>query len=59
MFNRILNISLENQTSALIIQISGLLKPLMTNVPRHIEISQLICNANQLTGFNMIGKIAR
>ena len=24
---------------------------LMTNVPHHIETSQLICSANQLTGF--------
>ena len=27
--------------------------PLRTNVPHHIETSQLICNANQLTGFYM------
>ena len=25
----------------------------MTNVPHHIETSQMICNANQLTGFYM------
>ena len=29
--------------------------PLTTSVPRHIETSQLICNANQLTGFSMMG----
>ena len=29
----------------------------MTNVPHHIEISQLICNANQLTGVYMMGNI--
>ena len=31
--------------------------PLTTNVPHHIETSQLICNANQLTGFYMIWKL--
>ena len=35
------------------------LNPLMTNVPHHIETSQLICNANQLTGFYMMGNIGR
>ena len=29
--------------------------PLTTNVPHHIETSQLICIANQLTGFYMRG----
>ena len=33
--------------------------PLTTNVPHHIEASQLICNANQLNGFYMIGNIGR
>ena len=28
--------------------------PLTTNVPHHIETSQLICSANQLTGFYMM-----
>ena len=32
---------------------------LTTNVPYHIETSQLICNANQLTGFYMMGNIGR
>ena len=32
---------------------------LTTNVPHHIETSQLICNANQLTGFYMMGNIGR
>ena len=32
---------------------------LETNVPYHIETSQLICNANELTGFYMMGKIGR
>ena len=36
-----------------------LLNPLMTNVPLHIETSQLICIANQLTGFYMMGNIGR
>ena len=31
--------------------------PLMTNVPHHIETSQLICIANQLTGFYRMGNI--
>ena len=33
------------------------LKLLMTNIPCHIETSQLICSANQLTGFYMIENI--
>ena len=33
------------------------LNPLMTNVPHHIETSQLIWIANQLTGFYMMGNI--
>ena len=33
--------------------------PLTTNVPLHIETSQLICNANQLTGFYMKRDIGR
>ena len=35
------------------------LNPLTTSVPHHIETSQLICNANQLTGFYMMGNIGR
>ena len=31
--------------------------PLTTNVPHHIETSQLIFNPNQLTGFYMMGNI--
>ena len=31
--------------------------PLSTNVLLHIETSQLICTANQLTGFYMMGNI--
>ena len=33
--------------------------PLTTNVPHHIETSQLICNVNQLTGFYMMGNTGR
>ena len=33
--------------------------PLTANVPHHIETSQLICNANQLTGFYMMMNIIR
>ena len=33
--------------------------PLTTNVPHHAETIQLICNANQLTGFYMMGNIDR
>ena len=35
------------------------LNPLTTNVPHHIETSQLIYSANQLPGFDMIGNIGR
>ena len=31
----------------------------MANVPHHIENSQLICNANQLNGFCVMGNIGR
>ena len=33
--------------------------PLTANVPHYIEISQLICIADQLTGFYMMGNIGR
>ena len=33
--------------------------PLTTSDPHHKETSQLICNANQLTGFYMMGDIDR
>ena len=32
---------------------------LTTNVPHHIEISQLTCNANQLTDFYLMGNTGR
>ena len=32
---------------------------LTTNVPHHIETNQLICNANQLIDFYMMGNIGR
>ena len=34
---------------------ANLVNPLTTNVPHHIDTSQLISNANQLTGFDMMG----
>ena len=33
----------------------GLVNPLTTDVPNDIEISQVICIINQLTGFYMMG----
>ena len=36
-----------------------LFNPLTTNVPHHIEISQLTCITNQLTGFYMMENIGR
>ena len=35
------------------------LNQLMTNAPHHIETSQSICNANQLTGFYVTENIGR
>ena len=35
------------------------LNPLMTDVRRHIDTSQLICIANQLNGFYMMRNIGR
>ena len=35
------------------------INPLTTNVPYHIETSQLIRNANQLTGLYMMRNIGR
>ena len=35
------------------------INPLTTNVPHQIETSQLICIANQLTGFYLMGNIGR
>ena len=37
----------------------GVFNPLTTNVPHHVETSQLICNINQLTGFYIMGNIGR
>ena len=36
-----------------------ILNLLMTSVPHHIETSQLICSANQLTGFYIMGNTGR
>ena len=38
---------------------SVLINSLTTNAPHDIEISQLICIANQLTGFYMMENIGR
>ena len=35
------------------------INPLTTNVPHHIETSHLICKANQLTVFYIMGNIDR
>ena len=40
-------------------EVSKLLNPLTTNVHNHKETSQLICIANQLTGFFMMMIIGR
>ena len=39
--------------------ISSLIDSLTTSVPYHLETSQLICNANQLTDFYMMDNIRR
>ena len=33
------------------------MNPLKTNVPHHIETSQLVCKGNQLTGFYIMENI--
>ena len=33
--------------------------PLKTSIPHHIETSQLICKANQLSGFYMMRNTSR
>ena len=38
---------------------SQCINPLPNNIPHHIETSQLIFNANQLTGFYMMASIGR
>ena len=43
--------------AALLLKETSLMKwinPLTTNVPHHIETSQWVCSANQLTGFYMM-----
>ena len=37
--------------------LNKVLNPLTTGVPHHIETSQLIFRANQLTGFHVMGNI--
>ena len=41
------------------VYIKAVLNPLTTGVSHHIETNQLICRANQLTGFYMMGNISR
>ena len=36
-----------------------MVNPFTTNIPHHIETSQLICSADQLTGFYMMGNTVR
>ena len=40
-------------------KIQRYINPLMTNVSHHIENSELICRANQLTGFYVMENIGR
>ena len=40
-------------------QQTQIINPLTTKVPHHTGTSQLICNANQLTGFYIMGNICR
>ena len=40
-------------------EINSYINPLTSNVPYHIETSQLIYNGNQLTGFFIMGNIVR
>ena len=35
-----------------------MINPLMTNIPHHVETSELICSANQLTGFYIRATLA-
>ena len=53
----ILDVGLKSEYASGIL--CATLNPLTTNVPHHIETSQFICNANQLTGFYMMGNIDR
>ena len=41
----------KDETMDLFTYTKEIFNPLTTNVPHHIETSQFICNANQLTGF--------
>ena len=46
-------------TFGIMVMVNHFLNPITTSVPHHIETSQLICNANRLTGFFMMGNIGR
>ena len=49
--------STQRMCNALFIFGVSLVNPLTTNIPYYIETSQLICIANQLTGFYIMGNI--
>ena len=56
------NLTIYNRYYAYLLQVSVNflpLNPLTTNASHHIETSQLICIANQLTGFYIMGNIGR
>ena len=48
------NLKLKTRGKKLVSRNFLYLNPLTANVPHHTETSQLIYNANQLTGFNMM-----
>ena len=50
---------LANEKSAPKIEAIQNVNPLTANISQHIETSQLIWYANQLTGFYMMGNIGR
>ena len=41
------------------VEIIEAINPLTTSVFHYVETSQLICSANQLTGFQMLGNTGR
>ena len=51
--------SVSDNFGTLYIQELKFVKPLTTNVLHHIETIQLVCNANQLTGFYMTENFGR
>ena len=49
----------EDYSAILLHVLYYFINPLTANVPHHIKTTQLICIANQLTGFSMIGNNGR